>query len=248
MKSAYVLLAAAALMLPSAACNAEKGTDSTANSSATPIKPIAPPAGGDWTKMVANTPQGGVLMGNPNADVKIVEYGSLTCPHCAEFAEKGAPKLIDTYVKTGRVSYEFRNFLRDGLDMALSLVAHCAGPEKFFPLSDAMFRSQREFFERAQAATPEQQQALQASPSPQLFADLAGVQQWAAQRGVPSARSSACLANQNLQNPLMQTSSDATTQFPEFSGTPTFILNGEQLKQTATWDKLEPAIRDALGS
>ena len=63
-----------------------------------------------------------------------------------------------------------------------------------------------------------------------------------------AARSSACLANQNLQNQLMQTSSDATTQFPEFSGTPTFILNGEQLKQTATWDKLEPAIRDALGS
>ena len=128
MKSAYVLLAAAALMLPSAACNAEKGTDSTANSSATPIKPIAPPAGGDWTKMVTNTPQGGVLMGNPNADVKIVEYGSLTCPHCAVFAEKGAPQLIYNYVKTGRVSYEFLNFLRDGLDMALPLVAHCAGP------------------------------------------------------------------------------------------------------------------------
>ena len=245
MKSAYVLLIAAA-MLPSAACSAEKGSDATSNSSA-PIKPIAPPQGGDWTKMVVNTAEGGVLMGNPNADVKIIEYGSLTCPHCAEFAENGAPQLIDKYVKSGRVSYEFRNFLRDGLDMALSLVAHCAGPEKFFPLADATFKSQRELFEKAQAATPEQQAQLQANPSPQLFAEIAGVQQWAAQRGVPSARSNACLTNQNLQNKLMQTSSDVATQYPNFGGTPTFILNGKMLEDR-TWDKLEPAIRDALGS
>ena len=245
MKSAYVLLIAAA-MLPSAACSAEKGSDATSNSSA-PIKPIAPPQGGDWTKMVVNTAEGGVLMGNPNADVKIIEYGSLTCPHCAEFAENGAPQLIDKYVKSGRVSYEFRNFLRDGLDMALSLVAHCAGPEKFYPLADATFKSQREFFEKAQAATPEQQQQLQANPSPQLFAEIAGVQQWAAQQGVPSARSNACLTNQNLQNKLMQTSSDVATQYPDFGGTPTFILNGKMLEDR-TWDKLEPAIRDALGS
>jgi len=87
-------------------------------------------------------------------------------------------------------------------------------PEKFFPLADATFKSQRELFEKAQAATPEQQAQLQANPSPQLFAEIAGVQQWAAQRGVPSARSNACLTNQNLQNKLMQTSSDVATQYP----------------------------------
>lgn len=244
MKSAYVLLAAAA-MLASAACNAEKGSEAAANSS-TPIKPIAPPAGGDWTKMIAATPEGGVIMGNPNADVKVIEFGSLTCPHCAEFAEHGAPELIDKYVKTGRVSYEFRNYLRDGLDMSMALIAHCVGPEKFFPLSDALFKSQREIFERVQAVPPEQQQA--AAQNPAGFAQMAGLQQWAAQRGVPSARSNACLANQELMNRLIQTSSDATTQYPEFQGTPTFILNGEMLKNTASWDKLEPAIRDALGS
>ena len=99
MKSAYVMLAAAA-MLASAACNAEKGSDATANS-ATPIKPVAAPKGGDWTKMVAATPEGGVLMGNPNADVKIIEFGSLTCPHCAEFAEKGSPILVQQLCEIG---------------------------------------------------------------------------------------------------------------------------------------------------
>lgn len=246
MKSAYILLAAAA-MLASAACNAEKGNEATSNSSA-PIKPVAAPKGGDWTKLVAATPEGGVLMGNPNADVKIIEFGSLTCPHCAEFSEKGTPALVQNYVKTGRVSWEFRNYLRDGLDMSMSIVAHCAGPEKFFPLIDSMYKSQKELFEKAQAATPEQQQALQANPSPKLFADIVGLQSWAAQRGLPSARSNACLANQTLMNKLMQTSGDATAQYPEFQGTPTFILNGQMLKETATWEKLEPAIRDALGS
>jgi protein-disulfide isomerase len=242
MKPAYVLLATAAIFA-SAACNAEKGTSANSNA---PIEAVAAPNGGDWTKTVVETPEGGVLMGNPNADVKVVEYGSLTCPHCAEFAEKGAPQLIDKYVKTGRVSFEFRNFLRDGLDMSMSLVARCGGPERFFPLSEAMFKDQREFFERAQAATPEQQQAAAASPAG--FAQLAGLQQWAAQRGVPSAKSNACLADQATMDKLVQVSSDVTSQFPGFSGTPSFVINGKLLEQTSNWEKLEPQIREALGS
>jgi protein-disulfide isomerase len=243
MKPAYVLLATAAIFA-SAACNAEKGTSAT-NTDA-PIKAVAPPKGGDWTKMVSATPEGGFVMGNPNADVKLVEYGSLTCPHCAEFAEKGAPQLIAKYVKTGRVSYEFRHFLRDGLDMSLSLVARCGGPERYFALSEGIFKDQREFFERAQSATPEQQQQL--STSPAGFAQLAGIQQWAAQRGVPSAKSNACLADQGAMDRLMQTSNDVTTQFPSFSGTPSFVVNGKMLEKTATWELLEPQLREALGS
>ena len=49
------------------------------------------------------------MMGNPNAKVKLIEIGSLTCPHCREFDEKGVPTLIDKYVKTGQVSWEFRH-------------------------------------------------------------------------------------------------------------------------------------------
>jgi len=74
MKSAYVMLAAAA-MLASAACNAEKGSDATATNSSAPIKPVAAPKGGDWTKMVTATPEGGYLMGNPNADVNSASFG-----------------------------------------------------------------------------------------------------------------------------------------------------------------------------
>ena len=74
-------------------------------------------------------------MGNPNARVKLVEYGSLACPHCRHFEETGYKPLVQGYVRTGRVSYEFRSFLLNAPDISVSLLAHCAGPAKFFPMS-----------------------------------------------------------------------------------------------------------------
>ncbi|MCA1653471.1 MAG: DsbA family protein, partial [Sphingomonadales bacterium] len=89
--------------------------------------PVAAPNGGDWTTVVSRTPAGGFVMGNPNAKVKLIEYGSLTCPHCAEFEEKGGKPLIDNYVKKGLVSFEFRNFVRDPYDITAALIARCGG-------------------------------------------------------------------------------------------------------------------------
>ena len=236
MKQVYVLLAAAAA-LASAGCDGDQSGQSPSGNAA-PIEAVAPPPGGDWTKMVTQTAEGGFLMGNPNADVKLVEYASMTCPHCADFAESGTQPLIDKYVKTGRVSFELRNYVRDGLDMAMSLVARCGGPERFFPLTDTLFKSQRSFFEKIGQASAQ---------SPQEFAQLAGLQQWAAQRGLPSARSSACLANQQQAERLVQMTTDTQTQYPAFRGTPSFTINGELLENAASWPELEPKIRDALG-
>ena len=76
MKLTHILAASIAILASAAACNAEKGSDSTAT--AAPIKPIAAPNNGDWSAMVSETPEGGFLMGNPAAPVKLVEYGSMT--------------------------------------------------------------------------------------------------------------------------------------------------------------------------
>jgi protein-disulfide isomerase len=247
MKSAYVLLAAAAI-LASAACNAENGSNASAKN--TPIKAIKAP-NGDWSKLVSRTDAGGYLMGNPNADVKLIEFGSLTCPHCAEFDEKGADKLVNDYVKTGRVSWEFRNFVRDPFDLTASLLARCAGPDRFFPLAHELYADQRNWTSKIQEIPQDKFQALQSmGPDKQFLeiAKLSQLQQWAAQRGVPSGKSNVCLADQNEINLLVQMNGDTTTQFPEFTGTPSFVINGKMLKETATWDKLEPQLRDAVGS
>ena len=241
-------LAASAALLASAACNGDKGSDSSGP--ATKVEAVAPPQGGDWAQVVTQTPAGGYMMGNPNAAVKLVEYASMTCPHCAEFAETGVKPLVDKYVKSGRVSFEVRNFVRDPLDITMSLIARCGGAERFFPLTDALFKSQREFFEKAQGSTPEQQQALTQLPPTQQFAgyaQLAGLQQWAAMRGVPSARQQQCLSNQAEIDRLVQMTSDATSDLPNFPGTPTFTINGKMVEDGGTWAQLEPKLRDALG-
>ena len=250
MKRSHMFVAAVAI-LASAACNAEKGSDAGAAASASPAQAVKPPANGDWSQIVSATPAGGFLMGNPNATVKLVEYGSMTCPHCREFDETGMQPLVDKYVKTGRVSFEFRNYVRDPFDLAGALVARCNGAKGFFPLTRAMFKDQPKWMAKLQTVAPEQQQALATLPPSQQFieiAKLAGFQQWAAQRGLPSAKSSACLSNEAEVNRLVQMTSDATTQFPQFPGTPSFILNGELLEKSGTWVALEPKLREALGS
>ena len=95
MKPSYFLLAAAA-MLAGAACNSEQpqGRDArTADSAAT--ENVQPPADGDWSQVVTQTSAGGFRMGNPNAEVRLIEFASMTCPHCATFDETGVQPLID---------------------------------------------------------------------------------------------------------------------------------------------------------
>ena len=122
---ALKLGAAAVLALAIAGCgdDAASGGGNAVAAENFQVEQIAAPNGGDWAQTVTATPAGGFLMGNPDAKVKLVEYGSMTCGHCATFSEEGAPKLIEKYVKSGQVSFEFRNFVRDGADMAAALVS-----------------------------------------------------------------------------------------------------------------------------
>ena len=248
---AISLLAATSLFI--AGC--DKGADNNAAAPVPsgPIEPIAAPNGGDWTSVVTQTAEGGFLMGNPDAPVKLVEFGSMTCPHCREFDEAAMKSITDTYVKSGRVSFEFRNFVRDGLDLTASVVARCGGPASFFGLTSQLFEEQPQIFERMQSTDSAQLNAIEALPPAQKlprFAELAGLKQWAAMRGVPSAKLDQCLADQGQIDRLVQMQSDATSTY-ELSGTPSFLLNGEVLELSGggtIWSQVEGKLREALGS
>jgi len=247
MKISYLILGSAALL--ATACNAEKGAGNTTAPDVT-ATPVAAPNNGDWSTVVAKTPEGGFLMGNPNAKVKLVEFGSMTCPHCAEFEERGAKALIDNYVKKGLVSYEFRNYVRDPFDVAASLIARCGGEASFFGLTRGLYADQREWVGKIQTADQATMQSLQSMPPAQQFstiADLAGLKQFAAMRGVPRAKAEACLADEASINQLVQMNSDAQSTY-NIPGTPAFLINGTLVDQTATWDALEPKIKEALAS
>jgi protein-disulfide isomerase len=154
-------------------------------------------------------------------------------------------------VKTGKVAFEYRNFVRDPLDMAAALIARCNGAQSFFPLSRAIFGDQQNWMTKLQQAPQQQLQALQSLPPEQQLpemAKLAGLQQFAAARGVSEAKANQCLANQQTTTQLVQTTSDATSQYPDFQGTPSFTLNGKLLQNASNWPLLEPKIKEALGS
>ena len=241
-------LAAAVAVIAIAGCNSQPGDAAT--NAPVDIKPVAPPPGGDWSKVVTATAEGGYMMGNPNAPIKLIEFSSMTCPHCAEFDEAGATSLANNYVKTGQVSWEVRNYVRDAFDVAASLIARCNGEKGYFPMTAALFRDQKNWIAKVQAAPQQQLESLQSLPPNQQFlqmAKIAGFQQFATARGIPETKSTQCLTDENAVNRLVQMTSDASTQFPELPGTPSFVLNGKLLDKTAAWQQLEPQLKTALG-
>lgn len=235
-----------ALILPLlvfAACSENK----TPGGTGSPVAAAQPPAGTEWATTVIETPDGGFRMGNPNAPIKLVEYASLTCSHCAEFSEKASGILRDTYVASGKVSYELRNYVRDPMDMTATLLARCAGPGPFFPLTEQMLADQANWFAKIGAVPAAQQQAISTLPPQQQytrFASIIGVDQFVRQRGISADRINACFANQAEADKLVKMRDRANTEF-QLQGTPTFLINGQVVPDTASWEALEPQLKAA---
>ncbi len=207
----------------------------------------AAPANVDWAQTVVATPEGGFRMGNPAARVKLIEYGSLTCNHCAAFAKEGMASLVNTYVRSGKVSYEYRNLVLNGLDVAATLVARCGGPGPFFRVADKLYATQDQWKDRIKGLTDAQKQALNALPENQRLgrlAELAGLTRLAAQHGIAPAQATSCLEDRAAFDALGTMNEAATTQ--GVPGTPTFFLNGANIG-SHSWATLAPLIRRAGG-
>jgi len=211
-------------------------------------KPAAKPqTARDWSRTVTITPEGGFRMGNPAAKVKVVEYGSLACPHCRHFEQTGYKPLVQSYVRVGKVSYEFRNLLISGPDISISLLTRCAGPGKFFAMSDYVFATQPDWEKKVVDMSDADKAALEAMTDQQRvirFAELGGMAQMAARYGVTPVRAKQCLADPKGLKQLLD-----MTQAAIDGGvhrTPTFIVNGK-VTDAGTWEDLEPLIRDAGG-
>jgi protein-disulfide isomerase len=214
---------------------------------ASPNRTATALAAHDWTKTVSLTKEGGFLMGNPAASVKLVEYGSLACPHCRHFEQTGYKPLVQRYVRTGRVSYEFRNLLISGPDIAVSLLAHCAGAGAFFPMSELVYATQPQWekkFEQLSDADQAQLAKLTDQQRVVRFAQIGQFAQIAARFGVTPARARQCLADPKGLERLLDITKSAMDS--GIHSTPTFVINGK-VSDAATWEDLEPQIRRAGG-
>ena len=205
---------------------------------------------GDWTQVVVETPEGGYRMGNPNAPVKLIEYGSRTCPHCGHFAEEGEPALKKNYVATGKVSYEFRDFAIHAPDVAAILLGQCNGAQTFFPILEQMFANQDNVLSKLEnipTSITDSLKGKSVNEQAKIWGDYLGYTDFVGQRGVPQAKAEQCLSSKAATDALAKHMEEGQQKY-NISGTPTFIVNGNVVTNAYDWKTLEPALKSALGS
>ncbi|MFL4998937.1 MAG: DsbA family protein [Xanthobacteraceae bacterium] len=166
------------------------------------------------------------VLGAAEAPVTIVEYASMTCPHCAAFHETTYPELKKRYIDTGKVRFIFREFPLDPLAAAGFMLARCAGDGKYYPMIETLFHQQKTW-------------AVQ-KPIPPLLAI-------AKQAGFSQQSFEECLANQKLLEDIEKVRERAAAKFG-VSSTPTFFINGERAAGALSIDDLEKKIQPYLKS
>ena len=248
MKSLF-MAGSAAFVLTLAACGGGGGNNNTGVAApSAPVANVAAPNGGDWTQTIRETERG-FVMGNPDAPVKLVEYASITCPHCGEFSREGGSEGIRNFVRSGRVSWEYRPYMIFPTDPGLFALLRCNGADSYFQLVDQLYLEQQTWAVRGQTWLEANRAAFERMDVQGRAAALAretGVDAFFRQRGMTQQQIDQCLADpRNLQRVADDTQHAEQTDAPP--GTPTFIINGAQQRNVGLWRDLEPLLRRAVG-
>lgn len=239
------VLVVATMALALVACGKkDEGATASAPSGA-PIAKVAAPAGQSWADTYTATPEGGYRMGNPDAPVKLVEYGALSCSHCAEFAEKSAAELRDNFIASGRVSYEVRFFMLNALDVPATLLATCGSPEATLPLAEQFWGWQKNMFTNLQSNEAALNAASQLPPEQRFvaIAQAGGMDGFFTSRGIAADQAKTCLADTAKATKLVEATNKAGQEL-NITGTPTFFLNGAKLEGN-TWEMVKVALEKA---
>jgi len=161
----------------------------------------------DLAELAKAGPDGDVVLGSDKAPVTVIEYASMTCPHCAHFAETTFPELQKRYIDTGKVRFIFREFPLDALAAAGFMLARCAGKDKFMPVVETLFAKQREWM---------------------VEKPIEPLRAIAKQFGFTEQSFDQCLANQKVLDGIQDVRDRAATKLG-VNSTPTFFINGKKL-------------------
>ncbi len=202
------LLASAAMLALTSAAFAEDAT---------------PPVVVDKAALNAPPAMGEMSMGKDDAKVVVIEYASASCPHCAAFNNEEFPKFKTDFIDSGKVKYVFREFPHNDAAMGAFMIARCAPKEKYFPLVDVMFKTQKDWV-----------------PNP-----LEGLKKIALQSGFTEETFMACLNNKDVAKSIFEVRQKGDTFGVE--GIPTFFINGEHFKGDYTVQGLKAVIDPLLG-
>jgi protein-disulfide isomerase len=151
-------------------------------------------------------PAGDIMIGSDKAPVTVIEYASMTCPHCAHFEETTLPELKKRYIDTGKVRYVMREFPLDALAAAGFMLARCAGPDKYETVVETLFAKQADW------VTQKPIEPLKAI---------------AKQFGFTEESFDTCLANQKVLDDIQAVRDHAVNKLG-VNSTPTFFINGKR--------------------
>jgi protein-disulfide isomerase len=164
-----------------------------------------------------------LTVGDPSG-MPVIEYGSLTCPHCATFSREIFPELKKDYIDTGKIRFIFREFSRNSLDVAAFLLARCVGDDKAFAAVELLFSQQDKW-------------AFVDKPLEPLIAAMRPA-------GLTHDQAMACLKDQSKADAVVAVQKRANDEI-KMTGTPTFVIDGKVYGGELTIDQLK-AILDPL--
>jgi protein-disulfide isomerase len=167
------------------------------------------------------------VLGKADAPITIVEYASLTCPHCRHFDQEVLPKLKAKWIDTGKAKLVFRDYPLDEPALRAAMVARCAPPDRYFGFIDAIFAGQEQW-----AVASDYKAAL-------ARIALLG--------GIGKEKFAACIDDKAMENKVIASRLVATQQL-NVSSTPTFFINGAKFDGAPTEEDLDKALARAAGS
>jgi protein-disulfide isomerase len=179
----------------------------------------------DTAKLLEQGPLKDIFIGKPDSKVTIVEYASMTCPHCKHFHEKTLPEITKKYLDTGKARLVLREFPFDPRAAAAFMLSRCSAEDKYYPMVSVLFQQQQNW-----AAADDAQAALL------QIARLAGFSQESFQ---------ACLTNQKLLDDVNSVRERASKDFGVES-TPTFFINGKKYSGALSVEEMSAIIDSML--
>jgi protein-disulfide isomerase len=164
-------------------------------------------------------------LGAADAAVTIIEYSSLTCPHCATFHKEVLPELKRAYIDTGKVRLIYRDYPLDGRATAAAMIARCVDPARYFAFVDILYRDQQTW---ARSADP-----------------LSELKARARVAGLGDADVDACLKNRELLESIQARARKASETYG-INSTPSFLVNDRRVEGPPTVETFRPLIEGAL--
>ena len=221
--SGAILIACLALTF-SPAARAEEAQPPAPAETAAPAAPAEAAKPGEAAKPAAVSPLPDMVVGKDDAPVTIIEYSSLSCPHCAVFHKDVYPELKTKYIDTGKVRYILREFPLNESALAGTVIARCLEPSRYFAFIGLLFQKQADWAFKEDALTP--------------------LKAFAKQAGLSEDEFNKCIDNEALQKGILAIRDEG--QKKGVNATPSFFVNGMILKGASTLQALEEAMKPYL--